>query len=55
MGKLIYVPGDRPSPSGSQLVTLDDLEKFRVKLLMDIKKMVEGHLGKTPKRLAKIL
>jgi len=53
MGKLIYVPGDRPTPSGSQLVTLDDLEKFRVTLMMDIKKMIEGHLGKTPKRWLK--
>jgi hypothetical protein len=53
MGKLIYVPGDRPTPSGSQLVTLDDLEKFRITLLMDIKKMVEGHLGKSPNRWLK--
>jgi hypothetical protein len=53
MGKLLYVPGDRPTPSGSQLVTLDDLEKFRVMLMMDIKKMLEGHLGKTPKRWLK--
>jgi hypothetical protein len=53
MGKLIYVPGDRPNPSGSQVVTLDDLEAFRVKLLMDIKKMVEAHLGKSPKRWLK--
>ena len=53
MGKLLYVPGDRPTPSGSQLVTLDDLEKFRVTLMMDIKKMIEGHLGKTPKRWLK--
>jgi hypothetical protein len=53
MGKLIYVPGDRLTPSGSQLVTLDDLESFRLKLLMDFKKMVEGHLGKTPKRWLK--
>jgi hypothetical protein len=53
MGKLIYVPGDRPTPSGAQLVTLDDLEKFRVTLMMDIKKMIEGHLGKTPKRWLK--
>jgi len=53
MGKLIFVPGDRPTPSGSQLVTLDDLEKFRVTLMMDIKKMLEGRLGKTPKRWLK--
>jgi hypothetical protein len=53
MGKLLYVPGDRPTPSGSQLVTLDDLEKFRVMLMMDIRKMLEGHLGKTPKRWLK--
>jgi hypothetical protein len=53
MGKLLYVPGDRPTPSGSQLVTLDDLEKFRVMLMMDIKKMLEGHIGKTPKRWLK--
>ncbi|HET6255366.1 MAG TPA: helix-turn-helix domain-containing protein [Puia sp.] len=53
MGKLIYVPGERPNPSGNQLVTLDDLDKFRVTLMMDIKKMLEGHLSKTPKRWLK--
>lgn len=53
MGKLLYVPGDRPTPSGTQLVTLDDLEKFHVTLMMDIRKMLEGHLAKTPKRWLK--
>jgi hypothetical protein len=53
MGKLLYIPEDRQSPSGSQIVTLDDLEKFRVKLMMDIKMMLEGNLGKTPKRWLK--
>jgi predicted DNA-binding transcriptional regulator AlpA len=53
MGKLLYIPEDRATPSGSQLVTLDDLEKFRVKLMMDIKMMFEGHLAKTPKRWLK--
>jgi hypothetical protein len=53
MGKLLYIPEDRQSPSGSQIVTLDDLEKFRVKLMMDIKMMLEGNLGKSPKRWLK--
>jgi len=42
MGKLLYLPGDQKQPSGNQLVTLDDLEKFRINLLMDIRKMLEG-------------
>jgi hypothetical protein len=53
MAKLLYIPEDRQSQSGSQLVTLDDLEKFRVKLMMDIKMILEGPLGKTPKRWLK--
>jgi hypothetical protein len=53
MGKLLYIPEDRQSLSGSQIVTLDDLEKFRVKLMMDIKMMLEGNLGKSPKRWLK--
>jgi hypothetical protein len=53
MGKIVYITDDRLSPTGNQLVTLDDLEKFRVKLMMDIKMMLEGHLGKTPKRWLK--
>ena len=44
--------GDRGSRQ-SQLVTVDDLEKFRLKLMMDIKMMLEGHLGKSPKRWLK--
>lgn len=35
------------------MVTLADLEKFRVTLMMDIKMMLEGHIGKTPKRWLK--
>jgi len=53
MDKLLYVPGERPIPSGSQLVTLDDLERFRVTLMMDINKMMEGRLTKSPKRWLK--
>jgi hypothetical protein len=53
MGKLLYIPDDRQTSSGSQLVTLYYLEKFRVKLMMDIKMMLEGNLGKTPKRWLK--
>jgi excisionase family DNA binding protein len=55
MGKIVYIPDDRQSSSGNQLVTLDDLDKFRVKLMMDIKMMLEGHFGKTPKRWLKSL
>jgi len=53
MGKIVYIPDDRQSPPGNQLVTLDDLDKFRVKLMMDIKMMLEGQFGKTPKRWLK--
>jgi hypothetical protein len=53
MGKLLYLPGDQKQPSGNQLVTLDDLEKFRINLLMDIRKMLEGQLAKPPKRWIK--
>jgi hypothetical protein len=53
MGKIVYIPDDRQNPTGNQLVTVDDLEKFRVTLKMDIKVMLEGHLGKTPKRWLK--
>jgi hypothetical protein len=47
------MPGDQKQPSGNQLVTLDDLEKFRINLLMDIRKMFDGQLGKPPKRWLK--
>ena len=53
MAKLIYVPDDKPEPSGSQLVTLDDLEGFRVKLKMDIKMMLDGKVDKPAKRWLK--
>jgi hypothetical protein len=53
MGKLLYIAGDQKRPSGNQLVTLDDLEKFRVKMMMDMKMMLEGHLAKPPKRWLK--
>lgn len=53
MGRLLYITEDPQKPSGSQLVTLADLEKFRITLMMDIKMMLEGHLGKTPKRWMK--
>jgi hypothetical protein len=36
-----------------RLLTFDDLEEFRVKLMMDIKRMLEGHLNKTAKRWVK--
>lgn len=53
MDKPLYLPGERPTPSSSQLVTVADLEKFRVTLMMDMKMMIEGHLGKPPKRWLK--
>jgi len=53
MAKLIYVPDDKQEPSGPQLVTLDDLEAFRVKLKMDIKFMLEGNAIKPAKRWLK--
>ena len=53
MGKLLYISGDQKQPSGAQLVTLDDLAKFRVTLMMDIKCILEAHLSKSPKRWLK--
>ena len=53
MGKVLYIPEDRQKLPGSQVVTLDDLEKFRVRLMMDIKMMLEGNFGKPPKRWLK--
>src|SRR5580658_6562720 len=53
MGKIVYIPDDRQSPNGNQLATLDDLEKFRAKLMMDIKMMLAVQFGKTPKRWLK--
>jgi hypothetical protein len=53
MGRLLYITEDQQKPSGSQLVTLADLEKFRVTLMMDIKSMLEGSLGKPTKRWLK--
>jgi len=53
MGKLLYLPGNQKQPSGNQLVTLDDLEKLRINLLMDIRKMLDGQLTKPPKRWIK--
>lgn|GEM_PF-374056 len=53
MGRLVYLPGDQKQPIGNQLVTLDDLQKFRIDLLMDIRKMLEGQLAKPPKRRIK--
>jgi hypothetical protein len=35
MGKLLYITKDPQKPSGSQLVTLADLDKFRTMLMMD--------------------
>src|ERR1700743_1384893 len=53
MAKLIYVPDNKQEPSGAQLVTLDDLEAFRVKLKMDIKMILEGNGSKPVKRWLK--
>ena len=53
MGKLLYMQGDQKQPSGNQLVTLDDLEKFRINLLLDIRKILDGQMTKPPKRWIK--
>ena len=53
MGKLLYITEKLEKPSGAQLVTLADLEEFRVKLMMDIKLMLEGHMNKPVKRWLK--
>ena len=53
MGKLIYITDPQQKPSGSQLVTLDDLEQFRVKLMHDIRLMLEGQAAKPAKRWLK--
>jgi hypothetical protein len=53
MSKLFYLRGNEPRTESDNLVTGQDLEHFRVKLLMDIKIMLEGHLTKAPKRWLK--
>lgn len=53
MAKLLYLMDNDQKPAPSQLVTIKDMEDFRVKLLMDIKMMLEGHLNKTTKRWLK--
>lgn len=53
MGKLINLRYNGQKPSPPRLVTSDDLEVFRVKLMMDIKMMLEGHMNKTSKRWLK--
>jgi hypothetical protein len=53
MGRLLYITEDQQKPSGAQLVTLADLEKFRTMLMMDIKLLLEGNFGKPAKRWLK--
>ena len=53
MGKLLYLMDNDQKPSPSQLVTVKDLEEFRMKMLMDIKMMLDGYLNKTAKRWLK--
>ena len=53
MGKLFYLKETGQKTSPPRLVTTDDLEEFRVKLLMDIKMVLEGHLNKATKRWLK--
>jgi hypothetical protein len=53
MGKLFYLQENGQKTSPPRLATFDDLEQFRVKFLMDIKMMLEGHLNKTAKRWLK--
>ena len=53
MSKFIYVPREDQAPFGSQVVTLDDLERSRVTLMMDIKKVLDGQLARSPKRWVK--
>jgi len=53
MGKLIYMPDGQPDRSSSQIVTIGDLDEFQTKLLMSIKMLLEGHLGKPARRWLK--
>ena len=53
MSKIFYLKENGQKTSPARLVTFDNLEEFRVKLLMDIKMMLEGHLNKTTKRWLK--
>jgi hypothetical protein len=53
MGKIFYIPNSQSDRSSSQIVTVGDLEEFQTKLLMSIKMMLEGHLGKPAKRWPK--
>ena len=53
MGKLLYLADNDPKPAPSQLITVNDLEEFRTKLMIDLKMMLEGHLNKASKRWLK--
>ena len=53
MSKLLYLNGNDPKTDSVHLVTTQDLEQFRMKLLMDIKMMLEAHLNKASKRWLK--
>jgi len=53
MGKLLYLVENDQKPAPGQIVTIKDLEEFRLKMLMDIKAMLEGHMNKTVKRWLK--
>lgn len=53
MAKLVYINDAQHKQTGQELVTIDDLEQFRIKLLTDIRLMLEGHTGKPPKKWLK--
>jgi len=53
MSKLIYLTENDPKSESVHLVTTHDLEQFRMKLLMDIKMILKGHLNKASKRWIK--
>jgi Helix-turn-helix domain len=53
MGKLLYISEKQQSASEDQLVTLADLERFREKMLTDIKILLNANLGAPAKRWLK--
>jgi hypothetical protein len=53
MGKLLYISEKNQGTSEDQLVTLADLERFREKLLTDMKILLNANLGAPAKRWLK--
>jgi len=53
MGKLLYISEKQKTASDDQLVTVADLERFREKLLTDLKILLNANIGAPAKRWLK--